>query len=230
MAGPSSLKPLTLWSHAGGPNPWKVAIILNELSLPYNIKIPAGDALKSAPYTDLNPNGRVPTIEDPNSSPPTVLWETGAIIPYLIATYDTEHKISHPPESPEHWKEAQWLAFQISGQGPYFGQAAWFQFFHPEKIPSAIERYQNEIARVNGVLDTHLKKEHGRQWLVGDKCTYADLAFVTWATTGRGIDGGATAKKGLENWEKWYAALMERESVKKAYADQAKAKAGEWAV
>lgn len=30
-----SLKPIKLCTHAGGPNPWKVAIILEELGLPY---------------------------------------------------------------------------------------------------------------------------------------------------------------------------------------------------
>ena len=88
--------------------------------------------------------------------------------------------------------------FQMSGQGPYFGQCGWsviripffsfpsplskarpirFNVLHPEKLPSAIERYSNEVKRVLGVLEQALR---GKQWLVGDKCTYADLAFVTW--------------------------------------------------
>jgi len=69
---------------------------------------------------------------------------------------------------------------QVSGQGPYFGQKAWFTFFHHEKpIRSAIDRYAAEIRRVVGVLDKHLK-DNGTGWLVGDKCTYADLSFVPW--------------------------------------------------
>ena len=60
---------------------------------------------------------------------------------------------------------------------PYFGQAAWFQNYHAEKIPSAIERYQNEIKRVFGVLDGVLSKQ---KYLVGDKVTIADLSFVPW--------------------------------------------------
>ncbi|TVY31476.1 Glutathione S-transferase-like protein, partial [Lachnellula subtilissima] len=55
----------------------------------------------------------------------------------------------------------------------------WFEKFHPEKIPSAIERYVKEVKRVSGVLDGHLKD---REYLVGDKCTYADLAFISWQT------------------------------------------------
>ncbi len=59
---------------------------------------------------------------------------------------------------------------------PYFGQYAWFTNYHAEKIPSAIERYKNEILRVFGVLESVLSKQ---SWLVGGKYTIADLSFVT---------------------------------------------------
>lgn len=219
----SSLKPITLWSHSGGPNPWKVAMILNELNVPYENKIPASGKNKEEPYTKLNPNGRYPTIEDPNTG--ITLWESGAIILYLIDTYDKEGKISYQSGELK-WQEMQWLAFQVSGQGPYFGQATWFQVFHAEKLPSAIERYQNEIVRVNGVLDSWLK-DH--EWLVGDKCTYADLAFVTWANIGGAMDGGKSKGK-FPAYDAWLAKLMQRPSVQKAYADQEEAKQGKWAV
>jgi glutathione S-transferase len=60
---------------------------------------------------------------------------------------------------------------------PYFGQAAWFLKFHGEKIPSAVERYTNEVKRVFGVLEIALSKQ---KYLVGDKVTIADLSFITW--------------------------------------------------
>ena len=60
---------------------------------------------------------------------------------------------------------------------PYFGQSAWFQNYHAEKIPSAIERYNNEIKRVFGVLEEVLSKQ---EYLVGDKVTVADLSFIPW--------------------------------------------------
>ena len=62
-------------------------------------------------------------------------------------------------------------------RSPYFGQSVWFQKLHPEKIPSAIERYNNEIKRVFGVLDAVLSKQ---KYLVGDKVTIADLSFIPW--------------------------------------------------
>jgi glutathione S-transferase len=54
----------------------------------------------------------------------------------------------------------------MSGQGPYFGQAAWFTHFHHEKLESARERYLEQIKRVLYVLDKHLKD---KEYLVGDK-------------------------------------------------------------
>ena len=58
---------------------------------------------------------------------------------------------------------------------PYMGQYYWFSKRHAENIPSAIERYKNEAFRVFGVLDNILSKQ---EWLVGNKMTIADLAFV----------------------------------------------------
>ncbi|KAK6197114.1 hypothetical protein LQW54_010909 [Pestalotiopsis sp. IQ-011] len=55
----------------------------------------------------------------------------------------------------------------MSGQGPYFGQAGWFNVLHSEKLPSAISRYQDEVRRIHGVLEGWLAKQeqHSSQWL-----------------------------------------------------------------
>ena len=50
-----------------GPNPWKIAILLEELGLKYELKLLEFPELKKEPYESLNPNGRVPTIQDPNT-------------------------------------------------------------------------------------------------------------------------------------------------------------------
>ena len=71
--------------------------------------------------------------------------------------------------------QLQWLFFQASGQGPYFGQASWFHTYHPERVPSAQERYRNEVKRITSVLDSVLSKQ---EWLVGGKPTIADLSFI----------------------------------------------------
>ncbi|KIW13826.1 hypothetical protein PV08_06606 [Exophiala spinifera] len=181
---PSALKPITVWGKSG-PNPPKVALTLEELGLPYEIvDIPLSD-VKNPEYTAINPNGRLPSIKDPNNND-IIVWESGAIIEYLVEKYDPEHKLSFKPGTPDYYHAKQYLFFQVSGQGPYFGQYAWFKKFHSEKVPSAQQRYQNEIQRVSGVLEGVLKAEKEKQgggdgpWLVGNKYSYADLAFLSW--------------------------------------------------
>jgi glutathione S-transferase len=138
--------------------------------------------IKQEPYIQLNPNGRVPTIEDPNTG--ITLWESGAIVEYLIDTYDKEQKLSIDA-FPEKYHLKQFLYFQVSlllverceaqlsnltlqtsGQGPYYGQLAWFKAFHPEKIESAISRYEDQSIRVVAVLDKILE---GKEFLVGNR-------------------------------------------------------------
>jgi glutathione S-transferase len=163
---------------APGPNPWKVVFLLEELGLNYELMSFRFDDVKKKPFVDVNPNGRTPAIEDPNTG--LTLWESGAIYQYLIEVYDTDKRLTHDALNDRHLCN-QWLHFQTSGQGPYYGQCGWFQHLHATKIPSAIERYANEIKRVLGVLDSVLAgKPADAQWLVGGKMTFADMAFVPW--------------------------------------------------
>jgi len=209
-------KPITLYGHGATPNPVKVAIILEELGIPYEVKsIDFKTELKSEPYISINPNGRIPSIEDPNTG--VTLFESGAIIEYLVETYDKENKLQYLT-SPEKWLTKSWLYFQVSGQGPYFGQYAWFVHFHPEKnITSAIDRYGNEIKRVTGVLNAHLKKE-GTPYLLGDKVTYADLAWVPWQKDYASFMTDWDYETELPEFTAWNKRLLERPSVKRVLA------------
>ncbi|KAJ5524847.1 hypothetical protein N7513_009963 [Penicillium frequentans] len=170
-----SLKPITLYGHGPGPNPWKVIMVLKELGIPYVSKTVEWSEIKKEPYVSINPNGRIPAIEDPNTG--ITLWESGAILEYLVETYDKDHKLSFAAGSQDYFLAKQWLHFQMSGQGPYFGQAVWFTRYHPEKVQSAQDRYVNEIRRVTGVLDHELAD---KEYLVGGKFSYVDLAFIPW--------------------------------------------------
>ncbi|EAW11960.1 glutathione S-transferase family protein [Aspergillus clavatus NRRL 1] len=206
-----SLQPITLWGHASGPNPWKVVFILEELSIPYEHKYVEFDQIKKEPYVNINPNGRVPAIEDPNTG--ITLWESGAILEYLVETYDKEHTISFPAGTPEYFHAKQWLHFQMSGQGPYFGQAVWFTVYHPEKIESAKERYFNEVRRVSGVLDKWLE---GREYLVGNKYSYVDSAFTPWYAIIPKITGDSIGlEKDFPNLNAWLNRIKERPAIAK---------------
>ncbi|KAM0325493.1 hypothetical protein ACHAQA_007480 [Verticillium albo-atrum] len=164
----------TLTPSTVGPNPWKIVMILEELGLPYKTIDVELSLVKQEPFVLINPNGRVPAIVDPNTD--ITLWESGAIVEYLIETYDKEGKISIST-FPEKHHLRQFLHLQTSGQGPYFGQAIWFIKFHPEDVPSAKERYIEQTLRVFSVLDKLLE---GKEYLVGGKFTYADISFVPW--------------------------------------------------
>jgi len=214
----SELKPLTLYGHATGPNPWKVAIVLEELEIPYTTKYMDMADLKKDPYEKICVNGRVPAIEDPNTG--ITLWESGAIIEYLVDTYDKAGKLTHTT-LPEKYHIKQWLYFQVSGQGPYYGQAVWFSKFHPEKVESAIQRYLDQIKRVLYVLNKALE---GKEYLVGNKCTYADLAFLTWDASIPWLfadkPGQLDIEKEFPNYYAWNKRLSERPAVKKVFADK----------
>lgn len=171
----ASLKPLVLWGVEHGPNPWKVAFALDELQLPYELRMIDFADVKKSPYVDLCLNGRTPTLQDPNTG--ITIWESGAILEYLLETYDATHSLSFTPGTPDYFHAKQWLHFQASGQGPYFGQAVWFTKYHHERLPSAAERYVNEIRRVTGVVNTALQ---GKEYLVGGRYSYVDLAFLPW--------------------------------------------------
>jgi len=205
--------PITLYSHPGGPNPWKVALILEELGIPYENKFLDFVQVKQEPFVSVNPNGRVPAIEDPNTG--LTLWESGAIVLYLIEQYDTEHKISYT-DFPNKYHTQQWLFFQATGQGPYYGQRVWFERYHPEKIQSAIDRYTNEGRRVASVLESVLEKN---DWLVGDKCTYADLSWLAWQRRALSLFGEDLYEK-YPKVGAWIKRMEERPTVQKVYKDQ----------
>ncbi|KAI5921602.1 URE2 protein [Camillea tinctor] len=170
----ADLKPITLYGHQGAPNPWKVIIILEALKVPYKHIYIGISEVKNEPFVSVNPNGRLPAIEDPNTG--LTLWESGAIVEYLIETYDKEKLLTYD-SFPEKYQLKQYLHFQMSGQGPYFGQLVWFSRNHRDEV--ALKRYEEQILRVYYVLDKILE---GKEYLVGNKITYADIAFIPWDT------------------------------------------------
>lgn len=227
-----NMKPIQVYNGppGRGPNPWKVIIILIELGLPWeNLWIPYKE-IKQAPYTDLNPNGRLPVMIDPNTG--VTLFESGAIIQYLISLYDTKYVISYSDDKVEEkWLLNSWLMFQMSGQGPMLGQKMWFTHFHQKKnVTTAIDRYANETKRIVGVIDSHLSKQRQARkipdadpvWLVGDKCTYADLAFVPWdmlLVSSLFPDGGFDPEE-FPEFYKWHKNAIDRPAVRETLRQQ----------
>ena len=156
------------------PNGWKAAITLEELGLPYTVKpidITNGEQ-KAADFIKLNPNGRIPAIVDRDNGDFAV-FESGAIMMYLAEKAGG----LLPTDAKGRSEVLQWVMFQVGGLGPMQGQAHVFYRYFPEKIPAAIERYQNETRRLYGILDSRLSD---REFLVGDY-SIADISHWSWA-------------------------------------------------
>jgi glutathione S-transferase/GST-like protein len=186
---------------ASTPNGHKVSVTLEELSIDYQAhKIDfSKNEQKEDWFLKLNPNGRIPVIVDRSANDFSV-FESGAILLYLA---EKTGRLM-PTDRKGRSKVTQWLMFQMGGLGPMMGQAEVFFRYFPEKIPSAINRYQNESRRLLQVLDLGLRET---QWLAGNEMSIADIANWCWARTykwsGVSIDE-------LPNLQRWLEVMSKR--------------------
>ncbi|MEP6720851.1 MAG: glutathione S-transferase N-terminal domain-containing protein [Variovorax sp.] len=161
------------------PNGVKVSILLEETGLPYEphlVDFGSHDQMSPA-FLSLNPNNKIPAIVDPDGpgGKPLGLFESGAILLYLA---DKTGKFI-PKDAAGRYETIQWLMWQMGGIGPMFGQLGFFNKFagkdYEDKRPR--DRYVAESKRLLGVLDGRLA---GRQWIMGDEYTIADIATFPW--------------------------------------------------
>lgn len=160
------------------PNGKKVSICLEEMGLTYEphlIRIAKKDQ-HDPEYLKLNPNGKIPSVIDPNGpeGQPIMLMESIVILEYLA----DKTGMLFPKTYRARTEARQWLVFQTAHIGPMFGQFG--HFFHTMKgkvsDPYPLERYTKEAHRLLGVLDTRLKD---RDYLIDDY-SIVDIATATW--------------------------------------------------
>jgi GST-like protein len=160
------------------PNGVKVSIMLEETGLPYEphlVNIGKNESW-TPEFLSLNPNGKIPAIVDPDGpdGQPLGLSESGAILIYLA---DKTGQLL--PGGNRRYETIQWVMWQMGHVGPMFGQVGFFHKFAgrewEDKRP--LERYAEESKRLLKMLDTRL---HGRQWIMGDDYTIADIALLGW--------------------------------------------------
>ncbi len=170
------------------PNGVKVSILLEETGLAYEahrVDFAANDQM-SPEFLSINPNNKIPAILDPNGpgGKPLALFESGAILIYLA---EKTGKFL-PTEPAARYETLQWLMFQMGGVGPMFGQLGFFHKFagkdFEDKRPR--DRYASESKRLLGVMDKRLE---GREWLMGDEYTIADIATWGWVRNLAGFYG-----------------------------------------
>jgi GSH-dependent disulfide-bond oxidoreductase len=185
---------------AATPNGWKISIALEEMALPYEVQVIdfASQEQKTDWYMKLNPNGRIPTLEDDGF----VIFESGAILSYLA---EKTGKFL-PRDVKGRSRVMQWLMFQMSAIGPMMGQANVFLRYFPEKLPAAIERYQREVTRLFGVLDRQLQS---REYIAGEY-SIADMALWPWVS---GYEWSGVSVAGFQSLQRWLALVGARPAV-----------------
>ncbi len=187
------------------PNGIKISVTLEELGLLYTvhpIDISKGEQ-KTPEYLKINPNGRIPAIVD-REEQDFAVFESGAIMIYLA---EKTGRLM-PTDRKGRSRVIQWLMFQMSGVGPMQGQANVFYRYFPEKIPAAIQRYQNETRRLYTVLDTRLQQS---EYLAGD---YSIADIATWAWV-RSHNWAGVSVEGLTQLQRWLAAIEQRPAAQR---------------
>jgi GST-like protein len=168
-----------------GPNPMKVALLLEELGLPYEtVPVDMRKGEQHLPgYLAINPNAKVPALVDGDAT----IFDSNAILLYLAEK--TGRFL--PPASPSSRAQLlSWLMFIATGVGPYSGQSVYFRNFTPEPNPAALNRYDFEAERHWRILDQRLAD---RPYVLGEDYTIADMALWGWARMIPGIFGGEDA-------------------------------------
>jgi GST-like protein len=194
------------------PNPAKVALMLEETGLAYElVPVDTRKAEQHAPaFRAINPNGKVPAIVDLDGpGGETRVFDSTAILLYLAEK--TGRFLSAPADRGE---LLSWLAFVATGLGPFSGQAVHFQHAAPEKLPYALNRYRREAERHYDVLNAHLA---GRDYVVGDSYTIADISAWGWIDRARFVLSGSDEPlQPFPEIRRWMAGIEARPAVARA--------------
>ncbi len=189
------------------PNGLKIAIMLEECGLPYEVvpvDIGSGEQFRPE-YLLLNPNNKIPTIVDRETG--ISVFESGAILIYLAE----KSQQFLPTAADQRIEVLSWLFWQVGGLGPMAGQAHHFRAFATEDVPYGIERYTKESNRLYGVMNRRLGDA---EYLAG-VYSIADIACWPWIVSherqGQDLDK-------FRNVKRWFEAVRERPGVMRGFA------------
>ena len=217
---PVGRHPLQLYSLAT-PNGVKVTVMLEELlaaghsGAEYDawlIKISDGDQFGSG-FVAVNPNSKIPALQDRSTSTPTRVFESGAILMYLAEKFGGAFL---PKDGSKRAECLSWLFWQM-GAAPYLGGGfGHFYAYAPFKIEYAIDRFAMEVKRQLDVLDRQLA-EH--EYIAGADYTIADMAIWPWyGALVKGLVYGAAEFLSVDeykNVQRWTDAIAKRPAVQR---------------
>jgi glutathione S-transferase len=170
---------LTLWG-VGTSRTVRPHWALHELGLPYKSKPigPRTGETKTPEYTKLNPRQKIPLLQDGDFA----IGESAAIVAYLCRTYATPSKVLIPEKQRDYAAWLEWCFFIVTeldstslyvmrrhradALGPIYGVA-------PEVVAQAGEYFRQQLRHVEVAF------ADGRQYLMGDRFTSADILLAT---------------------------------------------------
>eukprot|EP00271_Cylindrocystis_brebissonii_P017056 TRINITY_DN4272_c0_g2_i1.p1 TRINITY_DN4272_c0_g2~~TRINITY_DN4272_c0_g2_i1.p1 ORF type:complete len:310 (-),score=31.50 TRINITY_DN4272_c0_g2_i1:797-1726(-) len=222
---PKGSKNFQLYS-ISSPNGQKVSILLEELGIPYDahlINIVKGEQFTSG-FVELNANSKVPAALDLDGpgGKPIRLFESASIMLYLSEKHGGKFI---PKDAAQRVEMMNWIFWQMGGIGPIVGQFGHFMMFAAADLVEArnygVARYGMEVQRLCDVLDKHLE---GKQYIMGDEYTLADMASFPWLLSVRRFfkhpASGVTAADFLsfhkyKNLNKWLDVILARPAVER---------------
>lgn len=195
-----SLQPVLLHTMdaAWRPNPLKAAILLETLKIPYEVKKwvsgSGPDGVEGVNFTRINPYGRTPAVEDRNKG--VIVWESGAVLEYLLRTYDTDNVAGPGPSEQDRATFDEWNQVLLTGLAPAMGELAYFRRAGNADVAS---HFEQQIHRSLAVIEARLGQTGG--FFMGSGFTAVDMNFYPWLTLwellGLKIDDYSSLRKWL---------------------------------
>ncbi len=191
---------LKIWGRTTSSNVMKVLWLCEELGIPYTREDAGGEFGRTTEpfYLAMNPNSRVPTIEDGDFT----LWESNSILRYLVATRAPGHAL-HPAEPRARADMERWMDWQLASlSGPMTPI-----FFTYVRTPEAKRDYvatakaRDEAEALWRMVDARIG---GKNYLVANHLTLADIVLSPYLHRWFAMP---IQRPSMPNLERWYATL-----------------------
>ncbi len=193
---------LKIWGRTTSSNVMKVLWLCEELGIPYTREDAGGTFGRTTEpfYLAMNPNSRVPTIEDGDFT----LWESNSILRYLVATRAPGHAL-HPTAPKDRANVERWMDWQLASlNGPMVTV-----FFTYVRIPEAKRDYvatakaREEAEALWRMVDTQIG---AKNYVAAAQLTLADIALAPYAHRWFAMP---IERAPMPNLERWYATIRQ---------------------
>ncbi len=196
---------LRIWGHTRSSNVIKVLWLCEELGIAHE-RVDAGGPFgrsKEPFYLAMNPNARVPTIEDGEGFS---TWESNSILRYLCNSRAPGHAL-YPAEAKPRAHVERWMDWQLASLGPPMTTVffTYVRIPEPERDMAATARARDEAKALWGIVDRQLAA--GGPYLCGEALTLADIALGPYLHRWFALP---IARADLRALRGWYDRLLER--------------------